>query len=676
MPTDHLGKLLDEGPPHLNREHSLSIMSVDGSRRETIITHCLPLFPSFGRQVYHVALGWMESTSFRRVPKQHHPRLGAIAIQRLCRAAYNWRIDLPGMRKEGMTMRIRSQQSLGGLIALMLAILPTLGSAQESPGWQFEGNSYESPQFGYLVEWNEEWAALERDATSDQGGLDEMTLSNNDGRVRFAGQGNELTASEFLDETIELFTQSADSVEIIAEDREGEIPSVELTADLDHILLEVQTFEDAVVVVSLVAREIDYETALTTAQGGITLNGSPVLSGEAAGPTEAPEADPTEEATEEPGGDSGIDGNTYTSPDHGFTVTWDEDEWEATGGTSEGGFNELRLSSEQGALSILSGNFYGGDAEACLQGEDDYYSNDDPQVSDWQTAVDADGEPISGGGDGVAYSVFTLTFGDDAIELVDYIECRTLEPGLSTMEIFATTTPDMYEDHIAAVLDITNAIAMPEGTDPLEPIELAEPDFDTGAIQDEPTPDAAPDPTEEPTAEATEESTEEATAEAPEGPGGQPGLTGNTFESPSFGFTLEVPADWTVEDDTVTDGDEMLVLTNGLSIVSVHATDAYTGNLPGCIGFARDLLVEDPAFADIRLDSTSAGEPFQGADDRSAYALFTYTGADGEKWAHFVHCQYIVEGESVLIISQDVPYEDYASERGARRQIQNAIEFP
>ncbi len=118
------------------------------------------------------------------------------------------------------------------------------------------------------------------------------------------------------------------------------------------------------------------------------------------------------------------------------------------------------------------------------------------------------------------------------------------------------------------------------------------------------------------------------------------------------------------------------MVSNGLSTISVQATDDYTGDLAGCIAFARDLLETDPAYADLRLDATASGEAFQGVDDARAFALFTYTGADGGKWAHFVNCQPIVAGESVLIVSQDVPYDDYTSERLARRQIQGAIEFP
>jgi hypothetical protein len=585
-------------------------------------------------------------------------------------------------------MRVRFHGLLGGAIALILAFMPTVGSTGSlpagvpaAPAWQTGNNTYQSPQFGYLVEWNDDWAARERAETSDEGGLDVMILSNNDGLIQVAGQDDGTSAASFLADVLEQTIGNADTVEYIGS-TEGDIPSVEFIFDLHHIKLEAQTIDNAVVVVSLLAREDDYESALSAAQDGVTLNGTPLLTGEAAGPTQqVPEEstdEPTEEATDKPTEETtdkpteettdepdaaGIDGDAYTSPDHEFSVRWD-DQWEASASTGSNEFNELRLTSDTGAMYIISGSFYDGDAETCLEGEAAYFGTEDPGIRDWEPAVDAEGEPITGSGENVAYGVFTLAYGSDDesfTDLVDYIECRALIPGETTMAILASTTPELYDEHIEAVLEITNNIEMPDGSDPVEPADPALPDF---SGQDA-TPDAATpevDPTEE--VNPTEE------------PTGQSGLDGNTFVSESFGFSVEVPADWSVEDATIEGGDEVLVVSNGLSIITIHATNTYDGDLPGCINFARDLVETESGYADLRLDATSSGEPFQGADDRGAYALFTFTGDDGEQWAHYVRCEHIAEGESVLILSHDVPYEDYASERQARRQIQNAIEFP
>ncbi len=260
-------------------------------------------------------------------------------------------------------MRSRFHAMAVGAVALLLALAPLSSPAGLAlAAGQADGGSYESPQFGYVVEWNDDWAERERDTASDEGGLDSMVVSNNDGRVQVAGRADNLDADEFLDEIVTLVTGDADEVEVVAEDRNGDVPNVELTTGRDHLLLESHLVDGAVVVVALRAREADYEAALATAQEGITLNGTAVLSGEAAAPEgdpADPTEEPTEEATEEPGG-SGIDGTTYTSPNHGFSVQWD-DAWEAAETTGTGDFDELRLTGSTGGISILAGSFYEGD---------------------------------------------------------------------------------------------------------------------------------------------------------------------------------------------------------------------------------------------------------------------------------------------------------------------------
>lgn len=584
-------------------------------------------------------------------------------------------------------MRPRSQGFVTAALALLIATLPMLGLA--APGmhaWQAGPGAYESPQFGYVVEWGEQWAERERETISDVGGADSMVLSNNEGRVQVVGQADDVSVDEALDEMIAMF---GDAAEVVSDNRDGDVPSVELATDRERMLLEGQTVDGAVVVVTLRARDDDYETALTAAQDGITLNGTAVLTGEPAQPTgEAQEPteepvepteepdDPTEEpseSTEEPGA-SGLDGTTYTSEEHEFSVAWD-DAWEATengGGTSD--FHELRLTASTGSILILSGPFYDGDPETCLAGENAYFSGEDPTVEDWAPAVDAAGAPVTGSGDNLAWGVFTFTYASEdegPIDLVDYIECRALAPGETILEILVSSRPDQYEAHMAAALAITNAIEMPEGA-AVDPVEPPVPDFSAQAAPSDGTPETEGTPISiaTPGAEASP-----AMNEAP-GTSGESGLDGATFTSPSFGWSLEVPEGWTVENESIAAGDETLVISNGLSTISLHATDAYSGDLPGCIGFARNLLAEDPRYEDLRLDATVSGEAFQGADDRSAFALFSYTGPDDERRAHFVDCRYIVPEESVLIVSQDVPYDQYPAERLARRQIQRAIEFP
>jgi hypothetical protein len=548
---------------------------------------------------------------------------------------------------------------LGGSVALLLAFAPAFGvAALNRLAIQIDGDAYESPQFGYVVEWTDAWGALDRHVVSDEDGMDQMLLTNNHGRVWVTGYPGDGDPDDALETAIERHTGTANEVEMIADDADAGIPSVELTADRDHLLIEVQALDDATVVVTLLAREEDYEDALAAARDGITLNGAPVLSGEQASepePTEEPteEPEPTEapEPTGEP--DTGLEDDAWTNDAFGFAMAWDEDVWNASAIDA----NTVTFSSETGVFTVWAAGRYEGNAATCLEGEATHYATDDPLVSDWAPAVDDDGETIAGDAEGIAWGVFTLNYANPGGEepRVDYLECRTLVADEAVLLILASARPREYPAHIDAVLEITNAIEMPDDIPELDPVDPPLPDLEATP------PEGTEAATEEPA--PTEEGADVLVIDA------------DTYESIGFGFSLEVPADWTMVSSEITPGTETVVLSNGTSTVTILATTAYTGDLEGCITFVRD-RVEAEQGIDLRLQSTSSGEAFRGSDDRSAFALFAYTGANGAAWAHYVHCQHIVAGESVLIVSQDVPQAEYQEQRPARAAILNAIDIP
>jgi hypothetical protein len=559
-------------------------------------------------------------------------------------------------------MRDRGFTRPGVIIALIVAMLPSLASgpvaAQGDSSGLVDGTSYESPQFGYTLSWDDSWAARQRDITSNQGGFDTITIRHDTGTLRVSGRADDEPAIDFLNDTVDLIARNADASAIVSENLEGEIPSIEFTADRDHLIVEAYSLPDsgAVVVLTLRAQESEFATSLAAARANIALNDEPILRDEDAPSAEVPapatpEADdlpPPDAATPEASSE-GIDGETYTSPTYGYSLIWDANIWEAESLVGEDGYNELRLASPSVTLSIWSGPYYEGDPASCLEGEAEYFEGSDPSVSDWQPAEDADGNPIAGETSNASYGVFTLSYTDpetedaEPVELVDYMECRSLVEGESVLVIFATTTPERYNDAIEDVLRITNAI------------ELAGEDGEPDA----PTPDAGT-PVAIPGAS----------------PEGLSGLAGSIFTSPSFGFSLDIPPVWSVDDEIIAEEYELLVLNNGTSLVTLQATDQYSGDLEGCVAFAYAQVADVPAFADLEPDVTSTGDPFEGSNAEGAYANFTYTGPDDEKYAHFISCRAIVEGESVLILTQDVPYDAYATQRQARRQIENAIVLP
>lgn len=605
-----------------------------------------------------------------------------------------------------------------------VAAFPAAASAQADTGL-VDDTTYVSPQFGYTVTWGDPWTTRARNVTSNSGGFDALTLRNGSASLRITGRAAGEDPAAVLDDTIALETNNAASATVDTQDDAADPATATLTVNANTVQIEVHELADAdaIVVVVLTARSSSFDDVLADTQDVVLIDDSPILVGEPIGAgsassrrtgdepaaTATPEAagtgsrddktiatdddvtetpDATATATEESGRDavsdeapaeSGIDGTSYTSPNFGYAFSWDDRDWtvypDAEVSQTDPPLDSLYLEAETGNLYIYGYDGYDGDPSACLQGESDYYEHDSEGVSDWTLAENADGDPISKEGDDFAWGVFSLTYQNpddenaDPVTLTDYIECRTLVPGQSILIIFASAPRAAYNDHIDLVQAVIDTIEIPEAT-PVTPTEEA---------------------TDEPTAEATATETVEATTtERPETDvtpdatktttttttGDVEGLDGSVFTSPSFGFTVTIPDEFSLQDARIDRGDETLTLTNGVSVITVHATDDadYTGSLTDCV---EAVAAEAGADKDrFRLDRTADGAAFQGSDDRSAYANYTYTGEDGAKYAYFIECRAIEEGDSALIVTQEVPYDRYTTERAARREVQNSIQMP
>lgn len=541
------------------------------------------------------------------------------------------------------------------MLAFMLAMVPLMGSsgvASAQDGLQ-KDQTYESPQFGYTVTWDDDWSVRARDVISNRGGYDTLVLRGTVGTLLIQGQGTDVSAADAVTSRVMIEGNVEDIVNQVLD---GDVPMTEMVAGRTHILIEGYTLEtnDATVLIVLSAREKDFQSALDLVHDQIEFNGGDILTGEdviegnGEDVTDTPEptVEVTEVATEEPvdtatetpvdlvNDTSGMDEGTFTGEIYGYTFDFDPDMWEVDlfvdAGTRSDG---LKLSSDTGVLTIWSWDAYGADPVACLEGEAGYYADEDPTVDDWAPALDANGDPIRYETDDYAYGVYTLTYTDPdvgaSVELTDYMECRTIPGEDAVVIIFGLATPDVYNDHLDDVLDVAETIHF----------------------------------TNEVPSEATEPSTPPVEDELPE-----TGFSGSLYTSPSFGFMLDLPVQWSLEDEILTVNEERLMVTNGTSDVLIRATTAYTADLAGCIDFAAENAPHD-----LELMTTAQGTPFRGDDRNGAYGNFEYDNGDE---AYSIFCQYINEGESVLILAQDVPADELASQRTFRIDLQQSIEMP
>lgn len=590
------------------------------------------------------------------------------------------------------------------LISSLAMLSPAGVSAAQDDSGLIDPTSYQSPQFGYSLTWAAPWETRERDVITNPGGFDTITLRGDEGMVRISGRSDAYDPLTFLQDTIAI--QLASGGEIINQDTTGDVPTAELQVSGDRMRLEVLSLPDAgaIVLVSLRADETDYEASIASAQENIQLNGSPLFGAGQAGPpatqapateaaptdvpaTEAPPVLPTEvPATEPPPTEaipteipatepdqpastpeapgSGIEGNSYTSPNFGFSISWDPNVWivPTDAEYSEDDYDSLYLDSETGAIFVTAWKQYNGNADTCLLGEVTYYREQEG-IDDWQVAVDAEGNELTGSTESSAWGVYTNTYTNpdddpnaEPIEFVDYVECQSLGDGESVVVFHSFALRDDYNQHIGNVLAIVDSLEIPDASAGSTPAAETPSPGQQSATPTPSGPLGTPVPTTGDGTPATD-------------------LTGDdavTGESYPYSFT--VPAGWQVERSTLGGDVETTTVTNGTSTVSVQARAMSVPSLADCVATISEEHESQPRYNDLSLARTATGDPFRGEDDFTAFANFTFTGPEGEPWSHFVECRSIVEGQSVLVVTQDVPQELFGSERSARRQIQNSIE--
>lgn len=353
-------------------------------------------------------------------------------------------------------------------------------------------------------------------------------------------------------------------------------------------------------------------------------------------------------------GKSGVKGNTYKSPVWGYSFSWDSSVWSVpkNGEVSQPAnkFTQLEIDARTGSLIISGFVADNGDAQHCV-GAEFQVNSGDKTTSKWTVAKDANGKELKGGNSSKYYTVYTFDYTSsttgNTTKLAAYFECRTLVKGNAVLVIDAFSPVNEYNNHIDAVQKVLKTIKIP-------------------ATAGKPTPSASPaaSPAASPVTRGGPTTTTKT------------GIKGNTFTSPGFKFTMSWSNAWKVKTETIVPGNEQLVLSNGTSTVRIWATTAYKGNLTGCVDYAVNQDAKNKAYANMKLATTGSGAPFQGSSSTSAYSVFLYTGPKNVTYAHFIECQYIVKGKSVLIFTQDVPNSKWVDQRQARRDLQDSIKLP
>ncbi|CAA9557674.1 MAG: RecD-like DNA helicase YrrC [uncultured Thermomicrobiales bacterium] len=376
---------------------------------------------------------------------------------------------------------------------------------------------------------------------------------------------------------------------------------------------------------------------------------------------------------------------SYLNEEYGWSLEWDGEVWAPFTPRSASVDLALRDDGDGGdsRLYFLSTDAWGTPAD-CIEGrraeiEDEAGVDDVAQVEE------------SGDDETSATAIFTLTYTDpdqadaEPLDRVNAVTCFALVPGEAVLSVTHITAGDAYADEAGAVEDLLSDLVIPEAE------ETATPDGDATEAPDDttgsPTADDSGQATETPdddatgtaeadidgaesdaTAAAEETQTaeaEESNPETPDDTGDAPdpeeGVEGNTYTSPTYGFSLEWdPEVWDLDLQRARFAGRDTLVLNAIDFVGylyVEAYDAYDGDPADCLEGSSEEITADDAAEDVEPFEDEDGEPVAGEEDGVAFAAYTLTSGGTDAAAYF-DCQTLVEGEAVLAFSLLVAIED------------------
>jgi hypothetical protein len=141
---------------------------------------------------------------------------------------------------------------------------------------------------------------------------------------------------------------------------------------------------------------------------------------------------------------SGVSGSSWEGPNSGVRVSWDPAIWSVEGEFIDAGFDGLQLGTPISTVYLEAYDDFGGDAGACF------------------TAAEQElGEREAG-----LFGI-TATLPDGTIYRgVEYVECRTIVPGQSVLEVTWLAVTQAFSEDFPHVETLLAAIEMPTETRP------------------------------------------------------------------------------------------------------------------------------------------------------------------------------------------------------------------
>ena len=340
----------------------------------------------------------------------------------------------------------------------------------------------------------------------------------------------------------------------------------------------------------------------------------------------APNDDRTKQATETPvdNTDAGkpAKGTLYTSPSYGFTFTYDST-WESQSDSSGDGIDAVTIAGKSDGNTLT---IYGipGDTgvQPCL----------DAMIRLFETKIADNGFDMSlensddglieaGNRQGAHWTLNQYSVQTDSgpAQLVVYYECGPV----AGSEYLVGIQHAIYDNDVKTASGrrdkVIDSLAA-AGTGTVD---------DTGPDQDEPSSGSANTGT-----------------NITRGEGGR-----MVYVSPTYGFTVEILPEWTVEENSVQNGYDTLVVASDTGRVTVSGFSS-TGTAVGCIDSILRNLNADPNLSNVGIGVQPDGTTSRWDTDTTSEMVVFFT-ASGVNYVRYYACFSGNDGQSMLVFAYE-----------------------
>lgn len=144
-----------------------------------------------------------------------------------------------------------------------------------------------------------------------------------------------------------------------------------------------------------------------------------------------------------------------------------------------------------------------------------------------------------------------------------------------------------------------------------------------------------------------------------------PGVSGTTYTSPAYGFSLAWDDSWTVIESASDGQEDRLWLTNGTSDVVFRAYPGINGDPVACLNGMVEALKNEAGVDDVGTAYGPDGKPLEGGNADQRYTVVTYQLQENgvtTPMAAYLDCRRLGAGDAVLEITHRTPLAAFNSE--------------